>query len=1385
MKKQTTKRGKDIAEITALLTEKKSFSLQRLMHDYNEIKNQPVPLFGVSAIPLDDNFYEWHGNIKASADNLYKGAVLHFKFTFPKDYPLSPPKIYLLNRDFTHPNVMGDKSICLDMLVKGKEEYKGWKSGYTVLSILLQLQNFFFDVDDTFLKKNENEMKKIADQIENCNEFKCLECKHRGSTNPYPEFLQKVENESLFKLSPEQYKKLKFEELCCYHRKTNFRECPLGLGISVSKVSRTGEIKGVEPCFDFVSFKSYTKERLRTAFNGKRFSHWFPLYFGENKEKVLRGITRAISMIVKGNAKSFSEDLILKVMPKFFNYVCLNILSEKVHNSSRAIKTMIYLYRILLLLSETYPNFKKMCNEMIDNFIKNENNRVKDFTPSLGDLLVMLSVSDLKIEDLLPAYISEQMDRQIFWILQDIPKLENLINDSKIDDVRGKICYKAGIVGEHLLLFYYYFIKKIIFKDCKTLDEFAKKLDSNYGNLSDEEIDEHRKEIDKILKIDNFTDFYKYMDLTPLNEKEINEKLKSAFQNSLKKGYHGKDEVRFVPDLKEQSIIYLSKYPKLSELEKDGKLLDANDGKWKELCEKFSIVELFHYTYSNEEMTPLKIIQFQRKKISDELFFDVKVPESEGDSIHQIIYHNKFKKAVEDENILKSFTWRQLYLKLYLEEYLKYFQNICEFKDLYSILEKTKDDIIHLSFYINTLSNLKSDWNYVRVVLSKLTNLKYLELVFKNSVGIKLLKNLMKGFTNSLKANCLIQHLKIRTNPGVSIYSTKDLNILTVLDKLPNLRVLDLEKVRLDKNSSLRIRNHLFYYKKIEILDLSECNLNDEMAKEIADGVMKAKALEKLYLGNNQMIKGLSNILYNLAFQPSIKVIDISGNASCDRIETSVALYKLLKMSQTIESLICSNISQLNNNLKEDFFYSLGDSNSLCYLDLSSSGKISNIRLLGHAISFNALKNGSLKYLDISFTSMDFELFKQLIQALEVCESDHFSWYGFQLNTNIQKDSPNYYKKTFNCNLETLLLKATNLNTNLNINDPKNIDVVNPLKTLLSQSKKLNTLIFDYCIINKYFLEILSHALQSENYLKYISFSHSNIQGETFKSFLNSFIIKDKKETNPNFHVEGIDLSCNSLGYSGIEGLCQVLKSNKTVKYLNLFHNLFDVNGARRIGEVLKENTILEKLDIGYNRIRNVGFTSIVNGMKENKNLKLKYLGVKYNFIKNSAFESCFNEIYSNKNIALEEIDLKKNQFSDEFLTKYYNDVFKKAEKKIKLDVFEILYYLIPERLERTVWMSVGNATKYSIYQELLNNDKSSDRLGIPLTIRKVRGRKVGQRKNKDPNDAFVEFILPNSVNKLLKIASTVGLRINGKRAKCFKSGSKPDYMLVKKRIHS
>jgi ubiquitin-protein ligase len=193
------------AIISALLDKRKIFSLQRLMHDYKEIKDQKIPIPGVSAVPLDNTMYEWHGNVKAIADNPYKGAVLHFKLIFPYDYPISPPIVYLLNRGLSHPNIMPGNRICLDMFEKDKGGYIGWKSGYTVLSILLQLQMFFFDVDEKFL--TEQNKKRIKEEVEALGEFKCSTCKHSGSSNPYPPF-PKFEKKDT-KLTQTQYKEEK------------------------------------------------------------------------------------------------------------------------------------------------------------------------------------------------------------------------------------------------------------------------------------------------------------------------------------------------------------------------------------------------------------------------------------------------------------------------------------------------------------------------------------------------------------------------------------------------------------------------------------------------------------------------------------------------------------------------------------------------------------------------------------------------------------------------------------------------------------------------------------------------------------------------------------------------------------------------------------------------------------------------------------------------------------------------------------------------------------------------------------------------------------------------------------------------------------------------
>ena len=70
-------------------------------------------------------------------------------------------------------------------------------------------------------------------------------------------------------------------------------------------------------------------------------------------------------------------------MTKLFNNICIDVISENIYNNSRALEILIYILRILILLLKNFPTFEKQVNEKIENFIKDEKNRLKDITPSL------------------------------------------------------------------------------------------------------------------------------------------------------------------------------------------------------------------------------------------------------------------------------------------------------------------------------------------------------------------------------------------------------------------------------------------------------------------------------------------------------------------------------------------------------------------------------------------------------------------------------------------------------------------------------------------------------------------------------------------------------------------------------------------------------------------------------------------------------------------------------------------------------------------------------------------------------------------------------------------------------------------------------------------
>ncbi len=100
---------------------------------------------------------------------------------------------------------------------------------------------------------------------------------------------------------------------------------------------------------------------------------------------------------------------------------------------------------------------------------------------------------------------------------------------------------------------------------------------------------------------------------------------------------------------------------------------------------------------------------------------------------------------------------------------------------------------------------------------------------------------------------------------------------MACLRECPDLESLHFAKCTLNFDTCKNIGKILSDYKNVRELDLTGSYILQQYSKEIADGLMRAKRIESIRLwGVTSIGTGISQILYNLAFSPRIRNIDIS-----------------------------------------------------------------------------------------------------------------------------------------------------------------------------------------------------------------------------------------------------------------------------------------------------------------------------------------------------------------------------------------------------------------------------------------------------------------------------------------------------------------------------
>jgi hypothetical protein len=160
----------------------------------------------------------------------------------------------------------------------------------------------------------------------------------------------------------------------------------------------------------------------------------------------------------------------------------------------------------------------------------------------------MITISQkYKIEDLLPSYLEEQMDRQAFWILKEIPELDHTDpkykgKDVVIEEARSEVCFKTGVAGFHITLFFYYLNKMVTENQGKDMAAFCQQLDDHFGCLEAKTEDAFQKRCFEIQQVKSFTKYFPMLGVPIPDQQTLRDRLKLAIENSRRKKYHGNDD---------------------------------------------------------------------------------------------------------------------------------------------------------------------------------------------------------------------------------------------------------------------------------------------------------------------------------------------------------------------------------------------------------------------------------------------------------------------------------------------------------------------------------------------------------------------------------------------------------------------------------------------------------------------------------------------------------------------------------------------------------------------------------------------------------------------------------------------------------------------------
>jgi ubiquitin-protein ligase len=466
----------------------KTLAIKRISNDLKEINN--CPLEGIGIASIDNDPMKYVVNIKLMM-GLYNGYCIQLLMTFPDNYPTKPPKMLIYSgqeldnryhhhiyNDYNY-NIRNEyfKGFCFDFLennfMSTSVEHSGWNPGYTISSILLQVQQFLSDPDlPKSLLPNQEKIDYLMKSMDKYR--RTFTIKEANSTKtivhtwkePYPKMHvnytkmglddDKAKNNTYYKM-----REIK-GNLTCFMLKNNYIDNPdilLGYPIVQNKdVLGKNKIE-LYPIPELLSFEAFNSQKecqkiselnlyFDTNFkaaNNEFYNFWLPIYINkEHYEKNKLAIIESLKVIKKEN--EFKPEQIFEILPIILNKMIIGMFSGKSFISCAFIQC--YFQYVLLfkkLIQEYETEFIQYATKKINLITKNDYEVNKNIIPDIGNFLMLMFYTNKELMNAeekkkIWYVLSEELFiRQMYWMFHGDEcknKMKKLIVKNNINEVK-------------------------------------------------------------------------------------------------------------------------------------------------------------------------------------------------------------------------------------------------------------------------------------------------------------------------------------------------------------------------------------------------------------------------------------------------------------------------------------------------------------------------------------------------------------------------------------------------------------------------------------------------------------------------------------------------------------------------------------------------------------------------------------------------------------------------------------------------------------------------------------------------------------------------------------------------------------------------------------